>query len=111
LCLTNTVTMEHTLNTEHSSLHRIDRMETAGGETRIMAQLFVTLLFAAIMIGAAHLIANELARPIVNQPNGFDDWLADQLALANGHVMVPVAVSASPDFADTVRPLRNMARV
>lgn len=55
-----------------------------------MAQLFVTLLFAVIMIGAARLIAAELSRPLVNQPNGFDDWLVDQLALANDRVMAPV---------------------
>jgi hypothetical protein len=82
--------MEHTLNTEHSSLSRIGRRETAGGGYRTMAQLFITLLFAVIMIGAARLIVVELSRPLVNQPNGFDDWLVDQLALANNRVTVPV---------------------
>lgn len=75
-----------------------------------MAQLFVTLLFVAIMIGAARLIAAELSRPLVNQPNDFDDWLVDQLALANDRVLAPV-VNAPINVAVTMmQSSRVMAR-
>lgn len=66
-----------------------------------MAQLFVTLLFVGIMVGAVRLITAELARPLANEPNCFDDWLVDQLALANRGMLrgmgdeAPFSVEAS----------------
>jgi hypothetical protein len=44
-----------------------------------MAQLLVTLMFTAILIGAARLLVRELVRPLTLYPSCADDMLYDAL--------------------------------